>query len=111
MMEVAASIGSCAIDGTNECCVLHAVAPWVPIGRIEPGAGLQHCMTFRKHWGLTMNIVNVYDWFTKESMDAGLQATEWKQRETFLRLALMWATAAQECRKAAPTMQATSASS
>jgi hypothetical protein len=44
-------------------------------------------MTFRKHWGLTMNIVNVYDWFTKESMDAGLQATEWKQRETFLRLA------------------------
>ena len=47
-----------------------------------------------------MDVAEVYDWFAQESMKAGKQATEWKQRETFLRLALMWATAAQQCRKA-----------
>jgi hypothetical protein len=36
-------------------------------------------------------------------MDAALQATEWQQREMFLRLALMWGTAAQQCRKEAST--------
>jgi hypothetical protein len=45
-----------------------------------------------------MDVADVYDWFAQESMEAGKQATEWKQRETFLRLALMWATAAQQCR-------------
>jgi hypothetical protein len=58
-----------------------------------------------------MNMAIVFDWLAKESMDAGRQAAEWKQREMFLRLALMWATAAQECRKAASTMQSTSPSS
>jgi hypothetical protein len=44
--------------------------------------------------------------------DAALQATEWQQREMFLRLALMWGTAAQQCRKEASTeAQANSASS
>jgi hypothetical protein len=46
-----------------------------------------------------MDVADVYDWFAQESMEAGKQATEWKQRETFLRSALMWATAAQQCRK------------
>ena len=42
-----------------------------------------------------MDLVILFDWFTNESMDAALQATEWHQREMFLRLALMWGTAAQ----------------
>jgi hypothetical protein len=59
-----------------------------------------------------MDLVILFDWFTNESMDAALQATEWQQREMFLRLALMWGTAAQQCRKEASTeTQANSASS
>jgi hypothetical protein len=46
-----------------------------------------------------MEIAILFDWFTYESIDAALQATDWKQREMFLRLALMWGTAAQEARK------------
>jgi hypothetical protein len=37
-----------------------------------------------------MDLVILFDWFANESMDAALQATEWQQREMFLRLALMW---------------------
>ena len=59
-----------------------------------------------------MDLVILFDWFTNESMDAALQATEWQQREMFLRLALMWGTVAQQCRKEASTeAQANSASS
>ena len=59
-----------------------------------------------------MDLVILFDWFTNESMDAALQATEWQQREMFLRLALMWGTAAQHCRKEASTeTQANSTSS
>jgi len=59
-----------------------------------------------------MDLVILFDWFTNESIDAALQATEWQQREMFLRLALMWGTAAQQCRKEASTeTQANSASS
>ena len=50
-----------------------------------------------------MDLVILFDWFTNESMDAALQATEWQQRDMFLRLALMWGTAAQQCRKEAST--------
>jgi hypothetical protein len=50
-----------------------------------------------------MALVILFDWFTNESMDAALQATEWQQRDMFLRLALMWGTAAQQCRKEAST--------
>ena len=32
-----------------------------------------------------MDLVILFDWFTNESMDAALQATEWQQREMFLR--------------------------
>ena len=52
-----------------------------------------------------MDLVILFDWFTNESMDAALQATEWHQREMFLRLALMWAAAARRCRNEAPTTQ------
>jgi len=33
-----------------------------------------------------MDPVILFDWFTNESMDAAPQATEWPQREMFLRL-------------------------
>jgi len=46
-----------------------------------------------------MDLVILFDWFTNESMDAALQATEWQQREMFLSLALMWGTAAQPAAK------------
>ena len=59
-----------------------------------------------------MDLVILFDWFATESMDAALQAAEWQQREMFLRLALMWGTAAQQCREGASTeAQANSASS
>jgi hypothetical protein len=58
-----------------------------------------------------MDLVILFDWFTNESIDAALQATEWRQREMFLRLALMWGAAAQQCRGEAPAIQSTSASS
>jgi hypothetical protein len=50
-----------------------------------------------------MDLASVFDWFTNESLNAALQATEWKKREMFLRLALLWATAAQQSRKEAST--------
>jgi hypothetical protein len=50
-----------------------------------------------------MNIADVFGWFAQESMEAGKRATEWEQREMFMRLALMWAAAAQHCRKEAST--------
>ena len=51
--------------------------------------------------GSTMDIGGVFDWFARESMRAAEQSNEWRQREMFLRLALMWATAAQQSRKEA----------
>jgi hypothetical protein len=57
-----------------------------------------------------MNIEDVFDWFAQESMEAGKQATEWEQREMFLKLALLWAATAQRCRKEASTLPATSTS-
>jgi hypothetical protein len=36
-----------------------------------------------------MDLMILFDWFTNESIDAALQATEWQQREMFLRLALI----------------------
>ena len=48
---------------------------------------------------IAMNIADVFDWFGRESMEAGEQATEWEQRETFLKLARLWAAAAQRVRK------------
>jgi hypothetical protein len=58
-----------------------------------------------------MNIADVFDWFARESMEAGKQATELEQRETFLELALLWAATAQQCRKEASRLSATSTSS
>jgi hypothetical protein len=57
-----------------------------------------------------MDIESVFDWFVQESMNAAEQAKEPRQRETLLKLALMWAAVAQQCRSEAPGMQSTSAS-
>jgi hypothetical protein len=58
-----------------------------------------------------MDIASVFEWFAQESMNVAERAHEPKQREKFLRLASLWATAAQQCRGEARAMQSTSASS
>jgi hypothetical protein len=58
-----------------------------------------------------MDIASVFDWFAQESMNTAQQAKEPRERETLLKLALLWTAAAQQCRGEAPTMQSTSASS
>jgi hypothetical protein len=55
-----------------------------------------------------MDIGILFDWFTQESLNAALAATQWEQREYWLRLALLWGAAAHECRKkTSPTPSAT----
>ena len=54
-----------------------------------------------------MDIGSVFDWFTQESLAAALQATEWEQREIWLRLAWLWSTAAREYRKNLLSMPST----
>jgi hypothetical protein len=44
-----------------------------------------------------MDIAIVFDWFAQESTHAAEQTKEPKQREILLKLALMWAAAAQRC--------------
>jgi hypothetical protein len=64
------------------------------------------------HTGLpTMDTAELFDLFAQESMRIAEQTSEPRQREMFLRLALMWAAVAQQCHSEAPAMQATSASS
>jgi hypothetical protein len=42
-----------------------------------------------------MNIASVFDWFARESLHAADQTNDLRQREMFLRLALLWTAAAQ----------------
>ena len=44
-----------------------------------------------------MDIASVFAWFAQESLSIAEQANEPKQRQTFTQLALLWATAAQQC--------------
>ena len=44
-----------------------------------------------------MDLATVFDWFAQESMRIAEQAKEPREREMFLRLALMWAAAAHQC--------------
>jgi hypothetical protein len=63
------------------------------------------------HTGLpTVDTAELFDLFAQESMRIAEQANEPREREMFLRLALMWAAAAQQCHSEALAMQATSAS-
>ena len=48
----------------------------------------------RDHWEVTMDIAGVFEWFAQESLLAAEVATDFVQREVWLRLALMWLAAA-----------------
>ena len=45
-----------------------------------------------------MDIAIIFEWFAQESALAAELATDETQREVWLRLALMWSTAAEESR-------------
>jgi hypothetical protein len=44
-----------------------------------------------------MDLASMFAWFAQESISIADQANEPERRETFTRLALLWATAAQQC--------------
>ena len=44
-----------------------------------------------------MDIASVFEWFAQESKSIAEQAAERERRETFTQLALLWASAAQQC--------------
>jgi hypothetical protein len=44
-----------------------------------------------------MDIASVFEWFAQESISIAEQAAEPEQREKLAELALLWATAAQQC--------------
>ena len=56
-----------------------------------------------------MDLTSVFEWFAQESISIADQANEPEQRETFTHLALLWATAAQQCSGRAPAMQSSHA--
>ena len=57
-----------------------------------------------------MDIATVFEWFAQESISIAEQANEPEQRQAFTQLALLWATAAQQCSAGAPAMQFTASS-
>jgi hypothetical protein len=57
-----------------------------------------------------MDIASLFAWFAQESISIAEQANEPEQRQTFTQLALLWATAAQQCSGEAPAMQSTASS-
>jgi hypothetical protein len=50
-----------------------------------------------------MDITSVFDWFARDSLDKVEKADDPRQREMFLKLAELWADAAQQSRDGAPT--------
>jgi hypothetical protein len=50
-----------------------------------------------------MDIARVYDWFVRDCMDAAEQTDDPRQREILLKLAVLWAAAAQQIRDEAST--------
>jgi len=52
-----------------------------------------------------MDLTSVFAWFAQESISIAEQTNEPERRETFTQLALLWATAAQQCSGEAPAMQ------
>ena len=52
-----------------------------------------------------MDIASVFDWFARDSMHAAEKSDDPKQRETLLKLALQWETAAQQSRAEASPQQ------
>ena len=51
-----------------------------------------------------MDIASVFEWFAQESKSIAEQAAEPEQREKFAELALLWASAAQQCSGGAPAI-------
>jgi hypothetical protein len=51
-----------------------------------------------------MDIASVFDWFARDSMHAAEESEDPRQRETLLKLALQWETAAQQ-RRAEASLQ------
>ena len=58
----------------------------------------------------SMELASVFEWFAQESKSIAEQAAEPEQREMLAKLALLWATAAQQCNGGAPAMQSTASS-
>ena len=56
-------------------------------------------------WEGPMDIASVFAWFAQESISLAEQANEPERRQTFTQLAMLWATAAQQCSGGAPAMQ------
>jgi hypothetical protein len=56
-------------------------------------------------WEDPVDLTSVFAWFAQESVSIAEQANEPERRETFTQLALLWATAAQQCSGGAPAMQ------
>ena len=54
-----------------------------------------------------MDIAIIFDWFARESLHAADQTNDLRQREMFLRLAWLWAAAAQRGREEASTQSTT----
>jgi hypothetical protein len=52
-----------------------------------------------------MDLTSVFAWFSQESISIAEQTNEPERRETFTQLALLWATAAQQCSGEAAAMQ------
>jgi hypothetical protein len=50
-----------------------------------------------------MDIASVFEWFAQESKSIAEQAAEPEQREKLAELALLWASAAQQCSGGAPS--------
>ena len=50
-----------------------------------------------------MDITSVFDWFARESLRKAEETDDLRQREMFLKLAELWAGAAQQSRDGKPT--------
>jgi hypothetical protein len=57
-----------------------------------------------------MELASVFEWFAQESKSIAEQTAEPEQRGKLAELALLWASAAQQCSGEAPTMQSTASS-
>jgi hypothetical protein len=57
-----------------------------------------------------MNIAIVFDWFARDSLRAAEETNDPRQREIFVKLPVLWASAARPSRDEASTTQAAQAS-
>jgi hypothetical protein len=55
----------------------------------------------------SMELASVFEWFAQESKSIAEQTAEPEQHEKLAKLALLWASAAQQCSGGTPAMQST----